>query len=436
MPGTFTPPSEPGFRFSSGKLRIFQGDAVMVIGAWPELRAVRKSAENPRWEAFQPAFRLVKLYRPPAASVVAKRKRAAAPAAPTPGQLDFGFLGDVPPPSPPVQRLTLPEQRRKAFDGFRLALPKDVARAVEPFPSDQWPLLLMLCHDPSSLDLALSNPALAYLLSLKFNGDRELIAALKCGTLRQREILGCLDFPDTAGSANLFRKIEPASVNADNWSRLLDLLRNPDESARRRLAHVPAINTGVVEILLRREASAAAGQRLLQQVAEDPAERHRARVVHLIVNTLTMQETIPARQLVRQFPDRERLEQVHAEVAEAYRRRLQRITEVRKQTRENFGRPPIPPIPGEIEPLSSAEALVDEGETMGNCVAGYAGRVVRGDTYIYRVLKPARSTLSLVRQHSSGLWRVGELEGRFNTPAAESVEKAVAAWLRRYQIEA
>ncbi|MCB1093342.1 MAG: PcfJ domain-containing protein, partial [Verrucomicrobiae bacterium] len=196
------------------------------------------------------------------------------------------------------------------------------------------------------------------------------------------------------------------------------------------------INTGVVEILIHREASAAAGQRLLQEVAEDPSESHRARVVHLITNTLAMQDVVQPRRPVRQFPDRERLREIHESIADAYRLRLQRVTEVRRVSRDNFSRPPIPPIPGEIEALTSPEALVDEGEAQGNCVASYAHKVERGDTFIYRVLKPSRATLSLVRQSSSGLWKVGELEGRFNTPASLDAEEAVAQWLHRHQIEA
>ena len=93
MPTAFTPPAEPGFRFSDGKLRIFQGDAVMVIGAWPQLEAVRKSPESPRWEPFFPAFRLVKPYRPSkeASGSRAGRTRTKSSTA-EPAQLDFGFL--------------------------------------------------------------------------------------------------------------------------------------------------------------------------------------------------------------------------------------------------------------------------------------------------------------------------------------------------------
>ncbi|MBL9153075.1 MAG: PcfJ domain-containing protein [Verrucomicrobiales bacterium] len=440
MPDAFTPPAEPGFRFSDGKLRIFQGDAVMVITAWPELAAVRKSAERPRWEPFHPAFRLVSPYRPAAAARPARRQRPARPESPPEGQLGFGFADELPPPPPPAPpkppRLTLPQQRKKAFDSFRFALPKEVAQAVEPFPSDQWPLLMMLRHDPSTLDLARSNPALAYLLALKLNADVALIAALKCGTLRQREILGCLDFPDTNGAVNLFRKIQPASVNGDNWSRLLHLLRHPDAAARQRLAHLPAINTGVVEILLHPAASAAAGVRLLEQVASDAAESHRARTVHLIANTLTLQDILQVRNAVRVFPDRERLEEVHALTLAAYQERQLRIAVARRDARQYFRVPPIPPVSGEIEALTTPDELVAEGDIMGNCVASYASRVAGGHTYIYRVLKPDRATLSIVQSASGAPWRISELEGRFNTPASERTERAVAEWLRRYQIGA
>ena len=433
MPG-FSPPVEPGFQFSDRKLRIFQGDAVMVISAWPKLEAVRKAQDSPWWEPFEPAFRLVRPYRSERTSKNREISGARKPEG-SGDQLGFGFLDAMPKSSAP-KRLSLAQQRKRAFDRFRFAMPREVARAVEPFPGDQWSLLLMMRHDPASVDLALQNPTLAYLLAKKLDGDRDLIGSLRCGTLRQREILGCLDFPESNGAVNLFRKIEPASVNADNWVGLLTLLRLSSDSLRQRLGHLERINTGVIEILLNARASAAAGQRLLQEVATDPRERYRARTLHLLTNTLAMQEAIQVRKPVRKFPDLARLETVHRSIAESYRDRLRRVQQIRRHTNENFRHPPIPEIPGEIEALTSPEALVNEGEAQGNCVASYAPKVERGDTFIYRVLKPERATLSVVRQQCSRSWRIGELEGRFNTPASDRVERRVAEWLRHFQVGA
>ena len=431
---SFSPPAEPGFQFSDDKLRIFQGDAIMVISAWPALEAVRKGANSPWWEPFQPAFRLVRPYRSSRSGVGRKSSPKTHPESDS-GQLGFGFLEAMPAAKKP-RPLPLARQRKRAFDQFRFALPKEVARSVESFPGEQWPLLLMMRHDPSSVDLALQNPTLAYLLAKKLDGDRDLIASLRCGTLRQREILGCLDFPESNGAVNLFRKIDPTAVNGDNWAGLLALLRRSSGTIRERLGHLDRINTGVIEILLNPGASAAVGQRLLQEVAENRRERYRARTVNLVTNTLAMQEAVRARRPVRRFPDLARLESVHQETSVTYREHLRCLERARKYSHENFRRPPIPGISGEIEPLTSPEALVDEGEEQGNCVASYAEKVMRGSTFIYRVLRPDRATLSIVRQPASRSWKVGELEGRFNTPASDRVERRVAEWLRRFQIEA
>lgn len=98
-----------------------------------------------------------------------------------------------------------------------------------------------------------------------------------------------------------------------------------------------------------------------------------------------------------------------------------------------FQNPPIPGIPGKIEPITSPAGLVDEGEEQGNCVASYAARVRDGRTFIYRVLVPQRATLSIVRDGIGPDWEIGELETKFNTEASEETEVFVQAWLDRHR---
>ena len=80
-----------------------------------------------------------------------------------------------------------------------------------------------------------------------------------------------------------------------------------------------------------------------------------------------------------------------------------------------------------------AAGLVDEGEAQGNCVASYAPRVRDGRTFIYRVLHPERATLSLVRTSPFTEWKIGELEGRYNTDTSQETEDFVQAWLDRHR---
>ncbi len=449
---TFEPPNAPGFRFSDGKLRIFREHEIMVITGCPEPAAVTKSATNSRWRPFTPTFRLISPYR--RTKSTAKRPRTKADTAPLEkdpdGQLTFDlpFAESPPPPAvaAPASGGEVPDKqpapamvRKRAFDAFRFAQPKDIAKALEPFRSHQWHLLVMLAHDPASLDLAKSNPALAYLLAQRLGADSELIRSLKCGTMSQRDLLACLDLPDSAAMVKLLRKVRPESITGDNWRAVAGLLRRGTTDLRQPLAHLPVINTGVIEIVSEARLLEAASACLLEEISTLRQEHYRAGVAQMLRDTLDMQEQLRGRDPVRLFADLERLRKVHLEVSAAHREYLRRRRaaalsgEAGNRDRAIFETPPIPGLPGSIEPLTSASHLVDEGEEQHNCVGSYAWKVRMGDTFIYRILKPERATLSIVRQ-SDGCWHISELLARYNEPVKASTERHVARWLDRWLI--
>jgi hypothetical protein len=80
------------------------------------------------------------------------------------------------------------------------------------------------------------------------------------------------------------------------------------------------------------------------------------------------------------------------------------LIEANNLAQEGFFSPPLPGIPGKIEPIASASELVDEGEEQGNCVASYAARVRSGNTFIYRVLHPERAILSVIQRSPWSDW--------------------------------
>lgn len=98
---------------------------------------------------------------------------------------------------------------------------------------------------------------------------------------------------------------------------------------------------------------------------------------------------------------------------------------------------PSPPLRGtrDIIPIQTAAALVEEGREQNNCVAAYAERVRRRTTFIYRVLRPERATLSIVRGED-GDWRIDELECRGNTRVSAITRLAVESWLDQYALSA
>ena len=98
----------------------------------------------------------------------------------------------------------------------------------------------------------------------------------------------------------------------------------------------------------------------------------------------------------------------------------------------------LPPPPmgdsEEIQAIQTHRELWEEGRRQHNCVATYVGRVTSGSVYIYRVLKPQRATLAIVRQRA--WWHIEELKGTCNQPVDQATFQAVKVWLDGQQLGA
>jgi hypothetical protein len=413
--------------FEAGSLHLFKDSTAMRLTAAPVPQAVRRHGSEGQWMPFIPEFRVIHPYRP---------RRAPLKKSNPPGQLAFDFFDETFEPDKPVKE-TPAQLRKRAFDRFRFSIPKPFAKVIEPFKTHQWPLLVLLSHDQLALEMAESNPALAFFLAQRMNCDAPLIESLRCCSMRQRDIMEVLGLPSTNGAVKLFRKITPASLNGDNWASMLEIFRRELDDTKSPLNHLEAINSGVIEILLNPIAARAAGPTLLKEVACDKAENHRGRIVHMITGTLQMQEELrdDGNTFVKRnhFANLGRLRETHDEVTKRYRRRIRQLIEANQHDTECFRTPPLPGVPGKIEPITSPEGLVNEGEEQGNCVASYAERVRQGSTFIYRILDPERATLSLVKPSPFSNWEIGELEAKYNTDVRSETEDFVSAWLERHQ---
>ncbi len=92
----------------------------------------------------------------------------------------------------------------------------------------------------------------------------------------------------------------------------------------------------------------------------------------------------------------------------------------------------MPGIAG-IVPLTTAEALLEEGEQQANCVASYVWRVLAGQTYIYRITAPERATLAITRL-ADGCWHRIELKGPCNRKVSDVTIRCVDTWLSRHRV--
>ena len=368
---------------------------------WPGLKAIQKTGSS-SWEEFSPVFRVVLPYRP--------RKKTAK----VPEQLEFGI-------EEKLVTLTLAEQRKKAFDSFRFTMPKPVAAAVEKFQSRQWGVLKLMEKSEAAVELAGINPALCFALGnyerfRKQYSDpgRPPLVSRK----RQRDIAEWLGFPGTDASAKLLAKISPESASVE----LLRVLRPKiqDQQISKLFSHLPALNTGVVSLAIGENLLDAVTPSLLAEISECPTEKYRGDAAQMLDHTLSMLRVIEPSAGTPKIQSLARLRDMHSEISMQY---------LAKVEQKNDPLPP-PPFRGTttIVPILSVAELQKEGRLQSNCVATYADRVRKRTTFIFRVLKPQRATLSIVKGND-GAWTIGELECKGNTGVSAMTKRIVEFWL-------
>jgi len=442
------------FGGDGGVLRVDAPLATYRMRWQPEAKAVELLVAPDRWVACWPDFRLLKPELP--------TDEAAADQSDKSG-------------------------RDEAFSAFRAQIPPDIASAVQGFPSHQWPLLEMIARQPLSLDLVLSNPALAFALANNNTFRRTKIEAAgfqaaAYAIKKQRWILEWLGFPGSKAVEKLMRKIPPEHASLPLFRRLQHALEShPDVmdllSHRRVITHeILQITTNgqilaLIEPVLLDEIEAGASQedglsvgdllldivRILEEIAprrhiprlqsierirslrteieveyalhleQQEARRAEARLEATEMEKRKMKAERIRRELER-WPDAGTFARAEAERREAERRKRE---EQRIWTTTKFQNPPIPGTE-DIIPITTAADLWREGRSQKNCVATRLNRILQGQCYIYRVMAPERATLSIAPK-GYGTWGREELEASHNRHVQlRSTTNAVDAWLREY----
>jgi hypothetical protein len=343
------------------------------------------------------------------------------PKAKTSPQEEFSFTSTL------TRRISPAARKRWALREYRKPMPKPLAAKLERIRTRQWPVMTACAREPRFLDLLVSNPALAWAVVRKHPGYMKQPGSLgRIASLPQSEIAAWLGLPSSPSVLKILRKLHLPILDDSTMALFHTSLADP--ATRQRLGHLPKIGRGILTLLGTTPLAPLCSPKLLEQVATSKEELYRAPTAHLMENDLGMARDM-GRQVTAPYPSVEHLFRTHRErLAEWNRNHLSR------ETMRNDGSFPPPPVPGNfaIQPLCSAEELHEEGEMQDNCVRRYVPRVLKGNTYIYRITMPERCTLSLVRR-PGGVWERDECEIAGNCPASLKTLRMVDEWLEEYE---
>jgi hypothetical protein len=393
-------PIDADFQYSDGVLDIVGSDEQMRLNGWHQPEAFWK-APRQDWRSFSPVFSVVR-------------------------------------PSGSTTRSSDTSSRQKmvaAFDAFRSDLPAEIARTLEPFSGRQWNLLVLIHRKPEALELAQSNPALAWCMA---NCDEFRSIYLQSAAdwakwhvgNKQIEILEWLGFPATDSTVKVLRKLTPSCIDPASMRMLANTLGN-DERAAKMLGHLSRINAGALRLCCYRRLTDLISPSLVNEAANDPHEEEDSPRADLLLDTLRLWDTLDLSGSRSVFGSLQRIQTVHDELLTEYQRQLStQREETRRRRRRQF---PLPPIPGndDIVPLCGKSELEKESKEQNNCVGSYYKQILSTrDLFVYKVLRPQRATLALLC--SDGTWRRGELKASGNQTVRPDTKSAVDSWLKKH----
>ncbi len=425
----------PSFAFSGGMLHVNVPRSQMRLQWKPKPHAEELYVGHRKWRALWPEFRIL---RPPENQ---KRK----PARAVEIQME-------------ASARELARQKAEALGAFREEIEPEIVRIAEPFGSHQWALMTFMQGDEWATELARGNPVLAYALANNslFRGTPTDAAAVQARWhchRKQRELLEWLGLPSSEPFVKLLRKIPAESVSPSILRRMGFAMKS-DNRVLEYLSHVPAINSAVLEMATTVKYLDLLTPKLLAEVSESTETPGEDSVGDMILGGMTiMEKTAPNQRIkpfssiqqIRRFRDRadaeflahmQRLEVARQEaIAAAGRERRRYAAEAARQRKLDAQPFPYPPIPGtdSIIPLTDSEQLVQEGRELVNCVSAYAPAIRCGSLFIYKVLKPERATLSIMRG-SHGCWRLRELKTFQNARVQDRTLRHVQAWLETFHL--
>jgi len=407
----------PGWQFRDGKLMMFRDDGVLVLRGGTAPLAWEKRGARGRWRHVRPAIRLRELEEAARLTperideIVAERRRdAAAPADPWVW---------TPPPFRDEEAVRAGlATRGEAARSFLATIAPEVRRVVRRFSSRQWHLLALCTRCPGALELAATNPGLAFAIASNWcfrdpAPRQPMRAARRLVRLRRRDAAAWLGFPRTNAAVRILGRVRP-DVDVALLLSLRRSLAKP--GVPRLLAHVPRIGHPVAYLVESDRLRAATPPALVREIARSPKRRQNVRL---------LRETYDDALLMgRRWPRPRSLA--------ALRRFEARLDEEPSPRDAPIPQVPFPPAPypaaAGVEPIRSAPELRAEGRRMRHCAGRYVASVAAGRCSFYRVRAPLEdATLALVRTRGGG-WHLGQLRGRANARPRETTRDLVRVW--------
>jgi len=316
------------------------------------------------------------------------------------------------------------QRRIKAQERFLSVIPPAILSLIQQYPEVHFPLLKLFASHPEAVDMAQSNPMLAFLLAThaRWCEPSETVTVDTIHHMlhrKRRDILTCFGFDHSSKSlVRLIGRVSPWACRSELIVGFRESLRDPGNM--RRLRHIERMNFGTMAIAADKRMLAWVTNAFLHEVAADPQEDR---------------QDCTARQLDAHLPHEEEgcLSKPSHRIHSRKKLRTGLVASTVFMTSDevealglSLPKAPFEDTP-QIQALQTPDAIFEEAKEQGNCAWEMLRQFIPGNLFLYRVLAPERATLSIAG--SGDDWRIEELEAARNNPVSAVTAWYVQRWL-------
>ncbi len=384
-----------GLAFKNGKLYRFTDRHVVVMRPWPQPMAWYKRRSHnwrPTRKLADEVVAQARFFDVPAE----RPEKPSSPYALADGQLT---LPGVTYEEWAAKRLYKDELARLSFIDL---IPSDVRQELARYRDRRWHLLSVFARCPGALDLSRSSPALLFALASNWVFHKPAVsqpirAVRSLVNRKQCVIQQWLGFPGTESVRRILARIDPAALSVHRLLYLRTALADP--LCVRLLRHLPRIGELALFLTSMAQLRLRVTPKLLHETVcqtavlnQCPRERAYDEGAYLmILDTLRMGNAARWEHCPKRFFSLAGVTRLHDDLVG----RMHAVFGGGQNAMPDHL--PAPPFAGtdDIVPLTTVEALVQEGYEQHNCAAVRAPLVAQGRQYLYRVNRPVRGTLSV-----------------------------------------
>jgi len=308
-----------------------------------------------------------------------------------------------------------------AIRRWRATIPEPVLAIVNQLPDHRVAIIELVARSTAGEDLFIANPKLFWLLvDARVMHTRDVDAAANVLKLKQRDLLKLLGLSGTAQQVKILRKTRDTLLTRHQILKLRLLLS--DAVICSYFSHERDITATQIDVLDEYPWLAACPAKALIDCLDDRQNRR------WFNDTLRMLNDLDA---LRRCTTRDALMRLHDRLVEQLNNR--RMTEALIRDRYgNVAAVPEPPLPGngQITPLTTQEAVVQEGMQMHHCIGSYLARVVEGRYAVYHIELPERLTIG-VNIKNNGSVVLDDIRGKRNAQPSDAAQELIESWFTR-----